>query len=321
LIQDFLDGKLKAEYRNSRYPDTTGILPDRSIFKNKKYLGLGLVETSRGCHYHCEFCSIYGFYHKSYRNRPIEDIVLDIRQSGMKNFFFVDDNVAMDKERTIELCNAIKPLRINWFGQVSIHISKDDELLKALKSSGCMGVLIGFESFNDKNLKQMGKNVNLQHADYKIAIEKIKNYGLMIYGTFVFGYPNDTEADFEKVLKFAKENKLYMNAFNHLVPFPGTPMYDRMKQENQLVQEKWWLMENYKFGDVAFHPGLLSASQLEQLCYRYRRKFFRWASIFSRSLDFKANCGSLKKALIFFFSNISARKDVEFRQGLPVGKD
>jgi hypothetical protein len=80
-------------------------------------------------------------------------------------------------------------------------------------------------------------------------------------------------------------------------------------------------MDNYKFGDVVFHPGALNAKQLADLCYRYRKKFFTWSSIFYRSLDLKANCGSPKKAMVYFLSNITARKDVEFRQGLPVGKN
>ncbi|MGF1584817.1 MAG: B12-binding domain-containing radical SAM protein [Bacteroidales bacterium] len=321
LLDDFKNGTLQREYRNEAYPVTSGILPDRSIFSNKRYLKIGLVETSRGCLYHCEFCSIYGFFNKSYRNRPIDEIVADIKQSGRKFFFFVDDNLAMDRKRTLELCRALIPLKISWFGQVSIHISKDNELLGALRDSGCIGALIGFESFNEENIKQMGKNVNLQYADYTLAIKKMRAYGLIIYGTFVFGYESDTEKDFESVFRFARQNRLFMNAFNHLVPFPGTPLYERLKEENKLIHEKWWLMDNYKFGDVVFHPGALNAEQLANLCYRYRKKFFTWSSIFYRSLDINANCGSLKKAMVFFLSNITARKDVEFRQGLPVGKN
>ncbi len=320
LLDDFVNGNLQKEYRNKETINTNGILPDRVIFKNKRYLSLGLVETSRGCYYHCEFCSIYGFYNKTYRNRPVEDIVADIRQSGKKYFFFVDDNLAMEKNRTMELCIALKPLKIKWFGQVSIHISQDEEILYALKESGCVGALIGFESFNEDNLKQMGKKVNLQHADYKNAIKKLRKFGLMIYGTFVFGYPTDKKEDFDAVLKFAIDNKLFMNAFNHLVPFPGTPMYKRFKDEKKLIHDNWWLMNTYKFGEVVFHPGNLSARELTDLCYQYRKRFFRISSIFYRSLDFKANCGSLKKSLVYFFSNFSSRKDVEFRQGLPMGE-
>lgn len=320
LLNDFQNGTLKDEYRNDHSPETRGILPDRSIFGNKKYLLLGLVETSRGCLYNCEFCSIYGFYDRSYRNRPIDDIVADIRLSGKKYFFFVDDNFAMERNRTLRLCNALKSLKIKWFGQASIHISNDDEVLKALKESGCTGLLVGFESFSDDNLKMMGKNVNLQYADYKRAVSRFRSYGLIIYGTFVFGYPGDTLEDFEQVFRFALDNRLYMNAFNHLVPFPGTPIYDRLKNENRLVSDKWWLMDNYKFGDVVYNPGLLSAGELTLICYQYRLKFFTLKSIFLRSLDFKANCGSLKKAFLYFYSNFSARKDVRFRQGLPVGK-
>jgi radical SAM superfamily enzyme YgiQ (UPF0313 family) len=320
LLNDFENGTMKREYRNDSFPVTCGILPDRSIFTNKRYLKIGLVETSRGCLYNCEFCSIYGFFNKTYRNRPIDDIVADIKQSGRKFFFFVDDNVAMDRRRTLELCRALKPLKISWFGQVSIHVSKDDELLRALRNSGCIGVLIGFESFNEANVRQMGKNINLQHADYALAIRRMREYGLIIYGTFVFGYASDTEKDFENVFRFARRNRLYMNAFNHLVPFPGTPLYDRLKMEKKLIHEQWWLMDNYRFGDVVFNPGTLNAEQLAGLCYHYRKKFFTWPSILYRGLDIKANCGSFKKAMVFFLSNITARRDVEFRQGLPVGK-
>jgi radical SAM superfamily enzyme YgiQ (UPF0313 family) len=320
LLNDFKSGQMKRIYRNEKFPEIGGIIPDRSLFKGKGYMKLGLVETSRGCLYNCEFCSIYGFFNKSYRNRPVEDIVADIRQSGQKFFFFVDDNVAIDRQRTLDLCRALKPLKINWFGQVSIHISKDAELLKSFRESGCIGVLIGFESFNEDNLKKMGKNINLQYSDYKQVIKRLRSNGLIVYATFIFGYPTDTEKDFERVLRFAVENKLYMNAFNHLVPYPGTPLYTRLKSEGKLIHEQWWLYENYKFGDVVFHPGSLGAEELANLCYRYRKKFFTWPSILFRAMDFKANCGTPKQALVYFLSNISAWKDVDFRQGLPVGK-
>lgn len=321
LLNDFRQGKMQREYYNDKPIATLGIQPDRSVFRNKRYLKIGLVETSRGCLYHCEFCSIYGFYNKTYRNRPIEDIVTDISKSGRKFFFFVDDNVAIDRQRTIEMCLALKPLKIKWFGQVSIHISKDNELLKAMKDSGCIGVLIGFESFKEDNIVKMGKQINLNYEGYTNAIAHIRKCGLIIYGTFVFGYETDTSDDFDKVFQFAKANRLYMNAFNHLVPFPGTPLYQRMLNEKRLITEQWWLNDNYKFGDVVFHPGALKADQLGNLCYLYRRKYYTWHSIFYRSLDFKANCSSPLKAMVYFLSNFSARKDVEFRQGLPVGKE
>lgn len=321
LLQDLKVGKMQQIYRKDTTQTVVPMIPDRNIFKGKKYLPIALIESSRGCYYHCEFCSIYGFYKRHYYNRPVDDIVADIQSSEKKFFFIVDDNVAMDRQRTLELCAAIKPLKVTWFGQVSIHISKDEELLKAMNDSGCLGVLIGFESFNAENLKQMDKNINIQHADYTFAISKIKAHGLLIYGTFVFGYENDTEEDFKRVYAFARKNKLYMNAFNHLVPFPGTPLYERFKTERKLIDEKWWLMEGYRFGDVVFQPGKLNAQQLSRLCYEYRRKFFTFPSIFYRALDFKANVASFKKAMVFFLSNISARKDVEFRQGLPIGKN
>ncbi|TVQ82361.1 MAG: radical SAM protein [Bacteroidetes bacterium] len=321
LLEDFATGKLKKLYQSKQTVETTGIIPDRKIFQHKKYLPIGLIESSRGCTYHCEFCSVYGFYKKCYHSRNLNDIVTDIKQSGKKFFFIVDDNIALDREKTLAFCEALKPLKINWFGQVSIHIGNDPQLLKAMHESGCIGVLIGFESFRKENIRQMDKKVNERNTDYQMAIDNIRKHRLMIYGTFVFGYENDTQEDFDQVLAFARKNKLFMNAFNHLVPFPGTPMYERFKAEGKLLHENWWLMDGYTFGKAVFNPGILNAEQLTHLCYTYRKKFFTWSSILKRSTDLKANLSSVKKAMVYFMANLSSRKDVEIRQGLPLGKN
>ena len=136
-----------------------------------------------------------------------------------------------------------------------------------MKESGCMALIIGFETLNGENLKQMGKGVNLK-SDYETAIKKIHSHGIMIYGTFIFGYDGDTKESFDRTLEFTIKNKLSMANFNPLMVMPGTMLYDRMEKENRLIYKKWWIDESYKYGDTMFLPKNMTPQELKEGCYR-----------------------------------------------------
>jgi radical SAM superfamily enzyme YgiQ (UPF0313 family) len=318
VLSDLKAGTLKRLYRSDEPVDLAGKFPDRSIFGGRDYGILSLVETSRGCRFHCEFCSITVFFRQTYRARPIEDVVREIRGLKKKNLFFVDDNLAMDVPRLKELCLALKPLKKRWIAQLSIHTAQDRELLRLMRDSGCAGVLIGFESLQKTTLRQMGKSVN-EEADMVRSIRNLREFGISIYATFVFGYDDDTPETFEKTLRFAIENKFFFAAFNHLVPFPGTQLFERLKQEGRLLDEHWWLDEKFVFGDVVFRPAHFTPEELAGYCQTYRRKFYSFSSILRRGLDPRANCRGLFKALLYFISNFSQSLEVGRRRGLPFG--
>ena len=245
-------------------------------------------------------------------------MVREIRGLKKKNLFFVDDNLAMDVPRMKELCRALMPLKKRWIAQLSIHTAQDRELLALMRDSGCAGVLIGFESLQKTTLRQMGKSVN-EEADMKRSIRNLREYGISIYATFVFGYDDDTPETFEKTLRFAIENKFFFAAFNHLVPFPGTTLFERLKQEGRLLSEHWWLDERFVFGDVVFRPAHFTPEELAAHCQMYRRKFYSFSSICRRGLDPRANCRGLFKTLLYYISNFSQSLEVGRRRGLPFG--
>jgi len=246
-------------------------------------------------------------------------VVEEIRALPCRNVFFIDDNFVADTQRAKELMHALIPLKIRWVGQVSIAAAHDRELLRLMKRSGCAGVLIGFESLEEKNLCRMHKSINLHAGDYRNCVAALRRCGVAVYGTFVFGYDNDTEEVFQKTLRFAVRNKLFFAAFNHLVPFPGTPLYARLKKQGVLRYDRWWLQDGYRFGDIAFNPVAMEAKRLEMLCLKYRKKFYGLRSIAYRACDFKANCSSFLMALVFLIQNLISRMDVSRRQGLPLG--
>ncbi|MBU1043645.1 MAG: B12-binding domain-containing radical SAM protein [Candidatus Omnitrophica bacterium] len=319
LLADFSAGNMQRQYKQKERPSLVGRFPDRSIYKDKIYQQIALVETARGCKFKCEFCSITKFYGRSHNQRPVKDLLKEISTLKQRYIFFTDDNIGINRTRFKELLTALIPLKIFWAGQVSIDIADDPDLLRLMRRSGCICVLIGFESLNPSVLSLMGKAVNAQTEIYESAVAALKKHGIGVYGTFVFGYDNDNADSFQQTLDFAKHNGFFFTAFNHLVPFPGTTLYDRLKDEDRLLHPKWWLSKNYHFGDVTFRVKGMGEQQLADMCYIFRKRFYGWASILYRMTNWRANCRSLRRLFLYISLNILSANDVSGRQSLPLG--
>ncbi len=318
VLDDVIEKKLGRTYQAPASAVLENVTPDRSIYNGKNYFFITLVETGRGCRFKCEFCAVTVFYKATYRRRPVQEVVAEIKATGKKFFFFVDDNIIGDTASAKELCRAIKPLGIKWVSQGSLNAAADPELLNLMAQSGCQGLLVGFESLAPDNIVAMGKSVN-KDTDFATAIKKFREHGIMLYGTFMFGLPGDTPALAEETVKFAIKNKVWIAAFAHTVPFPGTPLYQRCQAEGRLHYDKWWLSSSYRFGQAPFEPWSMTAEDLEALCYRARRRFFAWPSILSRAVDFKANCRGGAKAALFFGANILMHRELPHKSGQPLG--
>jgi radical SAM superfamily enzyme YgiQ (UPF0313 family) len=278
------------------------------------------VESGRGCRFSCNFCSISAFFRQTYRPRPISEVVKEIETIRAKEVFLIDDNIAADLDRAKDLFKALTPLNIRWISQISIKALKDEELLELMANSGCIGVLVGFESLNQHNLLQMNKAWNGGRSDYVTILARLREKGISAYPTFVFGYDHDTLDSFQDTLDFALREQFFFIAFNHLVPFPGTELYNSLLDEGRLLYERWWLHDGFSFCDVAFKPKNFTPEQLSNLCLDFRKKFYSYPAIFRRGFNVRGNCNSIFKAMAFYSLNILARKEVEQRQGLLLGK-
>ncbi|KDR96621.1 Radical SAM superfamily enzyme YgiQ, UPF0313 family [Peptoclostridium litorale DSM 5388] len=321
IIEDAASKKLSKVYRQDKPHSLNGIVYDRSIFKGKKYAPIYPVQFGRGCKYSCDFCSINAFYGNSLRQRPVDEVIAEIEYLGKKHIFIVDDNICIDGKKAREFFTKLIPLKVRWTSQVSIDIVNDPELLKLMAKSGCMTLLIGFESLDKRNLLQMGKGVNIKNSDYSLAIKKIREHGIMVYGTFILGYDYDTQYSFEACLEFAIKNKIALANFNPLMTMPGTDLYARMKLKGSLIYDKWWLDPEYRYGKAMFNPAGMSAFDLTEGCKYARYKFSSYSSILKRVTDFKANCSSIGNLSIFLVSNAISRREIFQKQGILLGDD
>jgi radical SAM superfamily enzyme YgiQ (UPF0313 family) len=320
VLDDARAGRLEKFYRATRRPSLNELKPDRSIFRGKNYLPIGLVEAGRGCHFKCDFCAVQTVFNATQTRRPIDRILAELiaLKGEKKLFFFVDDNITSNLAEAKEFFRALIPLGIRWVSQSSINAAHDEEFLELLRRSGCQGVLIGFESLNAANLKGMNKTFNTMRGGFERALANLRKYRIRLYGTFIFGYDGDTPDSFRETVSFAREHAFYIAAFNHLTPFPGTPLYARLAADNRLLYESWWLDERYSYNRIPFQPRGMSPELLQQNCVAARREFYSWRSIFGRSMD-AVNRSDGFMWRNFFLINALHRADVSLRDHYPLG--
>jgi len=319
ILADARQGVLQRIYQSSRQSSLEGLRFDRSIFHGKRYNLITPVQFGRGCRFACDFCSIFAFYGAQLRQRPTGEVIREIEESGRRLFFLVDDNIFSNPIKTEELLRALIPLKIHWTCQVTLDIASHPHLLDLLARSGCIAAVIGFESLSLENLAQMKKRWNLKHADYTTAIQKFQDRGIMIYGTFVFGYDQDKVDSFDITLDFALRSKFCLANFNPLTPTPGAPLYQTLQKQKRLIYDRWWLDPEYRYGMATFHPRSMTAEELTAGCFRARQKFNTYASIITRAIDFKTNCHSPLHLGAYLVSNLVSRREIFRKQGFPLG--
>ena len=235
VLRDARRGRLKRLYRQPPGEPRIAARPDRRVFDGKRYAPVSLVQYGRGCRFACDFCSIHAFYGKALFQRTVDEVIAELDSLDRRIIVFVDDNLFTDVATTAALLRALVPLKLRWVCQVSIDITRNDALLDLMARSGCTAVTIGFESLNEDNLRQMKKKWNLARGDYSTAIRKFQDRGIMIYGTFVFGYDQDTAETFDLTVDFSIRSGFYLANFNPLTPTPGTSLYRRLHAQGRLL--------------------------------------------------------------------------------------
>jgi radical SAM superfamily enzyme YgiQ (UPF0313 family) len=286
LLKDAEQGQLKRIYRAESLVDLTSAPPiSRSFLSRARYLQ-DIIQTTKGCPFHCEFCSVHAFDGQKIRNKSIEQVIAEIKDinSSLSKYkkknaiFFADDNIIANKKFARELFEALKPHNINWMCQASINISKEDELLGLMRDSGCGAIFIGLESMSNTNLEIMHKEIN-QRYDYAEAIRMIQSYGILVHSSFIVGYDHDCESAFDEMIDFIQETKQLMPVINILTPFPGTELFKRMEKEGRILHKDW---SRYDTKHVVFQPPKLSPQELEAGYRKIVREVYSFDAIWKK---------------------------------------
>jgi radical SAM superfamily enzyme YgiQ (UPF0313 family) len=266
-------------YRNDQLVGLEELpIPRRDLLVPDDYVTINTVQTARGCPYNCSFCSVTRFNGRTYRFRPIPEVVQEIESLPSRNVFIIDDNIFSDRRRAVGLFEALTPLGLRWGSQCTISIAHDPELLEMAAKSGCVGLAIGLESFCKESLEGAHKRLNDPASFYR-DIKTIKSYGMLIWGSFVLGFDEDDEAGLEYSIQMAKASKLDFACFNFLTPLPGTEVYQKFRDDGRLTDKSW---VEYNMAHAVFRPLRMTNKVLEEKVKRAWLEFYSLKSIISR---------------------------------------
>ena len=271
ILNDAKSNSLKPFYIADRAVDQNDMPPAKRDQTGGNYF-IAAVQATRGCPNRCEFCAISNMkYGAVVRKRPVEDVVDEIETISQKYLHFYDPSLTSHSAYSKLLFKKMRGLnkKFTCNGNVGA-LYKDEELLKLASEAGCTKWYIGFESFLQKNIIQIGKKTN-KVEEYRPTIKKIHDYGMDIHGHFVFGLDNDTTNVFESTLSAVNDLELTIAEFHIMTPFPGTPLFDRLEREGRIVSKDW---SRYMMSMVNFKPKLMSEEELVNGVYWLKKEFY-----------------------------------------------
>lgn len=261
LLRDFAAGRMKRRYDQRPGLSLAGLpFPRRDLLPRGRFITDDVFEATRGCIHKCDFCVVPSAWGQKPYQKPVEEVIADIRQKGARKLIFVDLNLIADRDYAARLFAALIPLKVQWYGLATVLLAEDAELLALAQRSGCKGILMGLESISRENLKESKKAFNSPER-YAELVEKLHRHGIALQGCFVFGMDHDTPDVFLKTARFAVEAKIDLPRFAVVTPFPGTALYHRLEREGRILTRNW---ELYDGQHVVFEPAQMSVEQLQR---------------------------------------------------------
>jgi radical SAM superfamily enzyme YgiQ (UPF0313 family) len=311
LLSDAASGKMQRLYRAGKMTDLQGLpKPRRDLFPGTKGTGyvpipIG-VEAARGCPYDCEFCSIGQTLGHQYRVRPVQEVIAEIESIDSPHLFFVDDALGLNRNAAKKLFTEMIPLRRLWLGQGTVSLAEDIELLRLMRRSGCLGLLIGFESVQKGTQHEVKKIKNLR-IDFYEAMRRFHGEGFGILGAFVFGFDYENKDVFEQTLEFIMRSHMDCAELRILTPLPGTRLYERLLSEGRLFVRDWWL-RGYPPDTLLFQPKGMTADELIDGFARLNRQAYSFGAMTKRFWGMSPWKRSLLGCQVYAGVNLSTRK-------------
>lgn len=275
VIRDFEANNLQKTYKGALTSLIQSPKPRRELF-HPGYI-FASIQTTRGCPMNCDFCSVTAFNGAHYRNRPIPEVIEEMKEIPQRNIFILDDNIVggtkRSQERAIELFKAMKEAGIkkDWIGQASLNVADNEEVLKYAAESGCRMLFIGIESEQEDQLTGANKRLNLKMgvSTYDQVFRKMHKYGIAVIAGFIFGWENDTRERIDHRVRFTRQCLADSIQSTLLTPLPGTRLFERMQKEGKLVLDNFpndW--QYYGYETLVFNPGTMDRREMQEYIFK-----------------------------------------------------
>ncbi|MEI6210646.1 MAG: radical SAM protein [bacterium] len=236
------------------------------------------VQATRGCPHNCSYCCITNFYRRTYRYRPVAQVIRDIRAHGSRHMHFVDDNLMANPAFAKKLFAEMLKLKVLWGTQAAIDIAQDEELLDLAYRAGCRIVMLGIETTSQPNLEAVNKGWGAAHTCQE-AIRKIQAKGIAVHALIILGLPHDTPETIDATVDFLVKAGAAAAEFFIFTPYPGTPVGNDYLKQGKIID---FDLNHYREPYVVFQHTRLSASELQQMFWRCLQRFYSLPNICRR---------------------------------------
>ncbi len=295
FLEDFRKGIQQKRYI-SRERTLVGI-PNirRDLIDRNRYLVPNSIVVTRGCPHHCGFCYKDSFFKggKSFYTQHVDDALAEIERLPGRHLYFLDDHLLGHRRFAQGLFRGMRGMGRIFQGAATVDSILEGDLIEEAAKAGLRSLFVGFESLNPESLKQSNKQQNLGR-DYKRAVERLHDLGIMINGSFVFGLDGDDPSVFQRTVDWAVTMGITTSTFHIATPYPGTAFYGEMKKSGRLTTGNWDLFDTRH---VTFQPRGMTAQELKKGYDQAYGDFYSWSSILQASLFH----GSAKHQLKHFF--------------------
>lgn len=280
ILNDVERGELAATYHADFANDYAGDpAPRRDLLPREGFLTTSSLNATRGCHNRCGFCYLAtDGLRMPYRMRSPADLAAEIEADGQPYVVFTDNNLGSSKRYLMQLCEALAPLKIIWSAAVTIDVTDDPHLVRAMALSGCSGVFIGFESLTDENLSDMTKKTP-RTEDYARRVRVLHEHGIQVNGSFVLGFDHDRRDVFARTAEWIEAQRLECATFHILTPYPKTPLYRQLEREGRILHHDH---ARYDTAHVVFRPKHMRPDELQTGYEWLYQRTFGHGSIWAR---------------------------------------
>ena len=278
LVQDAAAGCLKRRYDGVNVDLDSSPPPDWSAVPAQDYAIQVSLSATRGCARSCDFCFESCRPKPNFRQRSLGSVLAEIDARPFPVVAFLDHDIAINRRYARQLFAALIPRRRWWLGMTSIEAAEDEELLDLMAASGCRSLFVGFESINPDSLAEVHKRCN-RVEDYIRNVERIHARGIMINGSFVFGFDHDDTGTFARTVDFGIQARLETATFTVLTPYPGTTLHRRLDAERRIFDRDW---AHYDTTRAVFRPARMTPQELEDGYFQAYRRFYAWPAILKR---------------------------------------
>jgi len=297
MLEDARAGRLKSIYQRDGFSDLEGLpLPRYELLRRKPgFFSTFAIQTSRGCPFRCAFCSERFYLGERYRYRPSAEVVEEIRASHARFVLFADSNFAGNREHTLELMEALIPLRIRWSSLIPANLCRDAEFMDLAEASGVLHLNIGFESVDTEALRSLNKRsaISRQRDDMLASLRK---RGISYSLNFIFGTDEEGPDIFAATLEMLNCNRVPAAYFNILTPHKGTVLYENMRAQQRIIDDA-------NIGRCHIMPKSCTPAELEEKVKQIHQAFYSVRSMLRR-LPFPTSLCDLASWSI----NLSQRK-------------